>query len=94
MSSLQPRIHIVGAPSAGKSTLGRRLAGLLGCPCYDLDPIAYVDDRWTMRPMAERMTMVQEIVRRPAWITEGGHLGWTEPLFEAAGTILWLDPPL
>jgi shikimate kinase len=45
MSSLQPRIHIVGAPSAGKSTLGRRLAGFLGCPCYDLDPIAYVDDR-------------------------------------------------
>lgn len=94
MAGLQVRIHIVGAPSAGKSTLGRHLAGRLGCPHHDLDQIAFVDEHWTLRPMAERLALVQKIVDEPGWITEGGHLGWTEPLFAAADTILWLDPPL
>jgi len=44
--------------------------------------------------MAERLAMIQQIVRQPAWVTEGGHLGWTEPLFAAADVIVWLDPPL
>jgi adenylate kinase family enzyme len=94
MSAPQVRIHIVGAPSAGKSTLGRHLADQVGCPHYDLDQIAFVDDHWTLRPMAERLALVQEIVDEPAWIVEGGHLGWTEPLLAAADVIVWLDPPL
>ena len=44
--------------------------------------------------MAERLAMVREIACRPGWITEGGHLGWTEPLFSAADVIIWLDPSL
>jgi hypothetical protein len=94
MSAAQPKIHIVGAASAGKSGLARQLAERLGCPYYDLDPIAFVDEHWTLRPMAERFTMVDEIVRQPTWIAEGGHLGWTEPLLAAADAIVWLDPPL
>jgi adenylate kinase family enzyme len=94
MCARQRKIHIVGAPSAGKSTLARRLAEQLGCPCYDLDPIAFVDDRWTLRPMAERRALIEQIVPQPAWVTEGGHLGWTEPLLTAADAIVWLDPPL
>jgi hypothetical protein len=27
----------------------------------------------------------------PCWVVEGIHLGWTEPLFEAADLIIWLD---
>ena len=94
MSAAQLKIHIMGAPSAGKSTLAHQLAERLGCPYYDLDPIAFVDDQWTLRPMPERLTMVEQIVRQPTWITEGGHLGWTEPLLAAADVIMWLDPPL
>jgi adenylate kinase family enzyme len=88
------RIHIVGAPSAGKSTLGRELAHRLGCPYHDLDPVAFVDDRWTLRPMAQRLDLLQQIMEQPCWVTEGGHLGWTEPLLAAADQIVWLDPPL
>ena len=94
MTTPHVRIHIVGAPSSGKSTLGRHLAGQVGCRHYDLDQIAFVDERWTLRPMAERLALVQEIVDEPAWIVEGGHLGWTEPLLAAADVIVWLDPQL
>ena len=44
--------------------------------------------------MAERVAMIEQIVRQPAWVTEGGHLGWTDPLLAAADAIVWLDPPL
>jgi adenylate kinase family enzyme len=84
----------VGAPSAGKSTIATRRAERLDCPCYDLESIAFVDERWTLRPIAERLTAIEQIVRQPAWVTKGGHLGWTEPLLGAADAIVWFDPPL
>lgn len=88
------RIAILGAPGAGKSTLGDLLAKHLGVPYFPLDPVAFIDDRWTPRPLAERQTMVAEIVSLPGWVAEGGHLGWTDPLVAAADLIVWLDPPL
>lgn len=94
MYDLRPKIHIVGAPSAGKSTLGRYLADQLGCPYYDLDPIAFIDEHWTPRLLSDRLSMLRQIAAEPAWVSEGGHLGWTEPLLAAADVIVWLDPPL
>ena len=34
-----PKIILVGLPGSGKSTLGRKLAGQLGFPFYDLDEL-------------------------------------------------------
>jgi hypothetical protein len=87
------RIIIVGAPGAGKSTLARGLADQLGVSCYPLDPVAFVDERWTPRSTAERSRMIEEIMAEPCWIAEGVHLGWTDPLFAAADHVVWLDPP-
>ena len=87
------RILIVGAPGAGKSTLACGLAEQLGAPCYPLDPVAFVDERWTPRDRVERNRMIEEIVAQPCWIAEGVHLGWTDPLITAADHIVWLDPP-
>jgi len=67
---------------------------LLAVPHYDLDGVAFVDEHWTMRPAAEREGMIVEILAEPSFVTEGGFIGWTEPLFAAADHILWLDPPL
>lgn len=87
------RIFIVGAPGAGKTTLADRLAVRLGVPCHPLDPVAFVDERWTARPPDERQRLIAEIAEQPCWIAEGVHLGWTDPLIAAADSILWLDPP-
>ncbi len=87
------RIVIIGAPGAGKTTLAQRLATALGYPCHPLDPVAFVDERWTARPPGERQRMIADIVAQPRWVAEGGHLGWTDPLIASADCIIWLDPP-
>lgn len=88
------RLHIIGIPSSGKTTLGKSLSRFLSVPYYDLDSLAFVDERWTLRPSPERDAMLAHILEEPAFVTEGGFLGWTEALFAAADHIVWLDPPL
>jgi hypothetical protein len=88
------RILLMGASSAGKSTLAIALRERLGAPVHHLDHLAFSDERWTPRPLAERVREVERIVAQPAWVAEGGHLGWTEPLLRSADTIVWLDVPM
>jgi hypothetical protein len=88
------RLHIIGIPSAGKTTLASDLSRLLGVPHHDLDSLAFVDERWTLRATAQRDEMLDRILEEPSFVTEGGFLGWTERLFSAADHIIWLDPPL
>ena len=88
------KVHIIGLPSAGKTTLAAGLSSHFHVPHHDLDAVAFVDERWTMRPMADRVELVAQIVASPGFVTEGGFLGWVTPLFAAADRIVWLDPPL
>ncbi|MBA2720927.1 MAG: hypothetical protein H0U52_17050 [Chloroflexi bacterium] len=37
------------------------------------------------------MAAIQAIAAAPAWVTEGIHVGWTDPLCERAEVIVWLD---
>jgi hypothetical protein len=84
----------MGIPSAGKTTLARNVSRLLRVPHHDLDSLAFVDERWTLRATTERDAMLARILEEPSFVTEGGFLEWTEPLFAAANHIIWLDPPL
>lgn len=88
------KIHIIGIPSAGKTTLAGALSHRLASPHFALDELAFVDDRWTLRPTSERDAMLDEILEQASSITEGGFLGWTGDLFAEADLIIWLDPPL
>ena len=87
------RVHVIGGPGSGKTTLGRQLAVRLGVPLTDLDEIAYVGGAGAKRPPAERLADVGAIAARPAWITEGIYLWWADDLFRAADAIIWLDLP-
>jgi hypothetical protein len=88
------KIHVIGIPSAGKTTLAEGLSKRFGAPHYALDGLAFVDERWTLRRASERDAMLAEILEEPSFITEGGFLGWTDDLLAAADLIVWLDPPL
>jgi glycosyltransferase involved in cell wall biosynthesis len=85
------RIHIIGGPGTGKSTLARRLAARRGCSCYDLDTIAFEGPEFWERPLEARLADVAAIAATPDWITEGIWLGWTDELIKTADLIIWLD---
>ncbi|HEY7294114.1 MAG TPA: AAA family ATPase [Dehalococcoidia bacterium] len=95
---LPRRIHLLGGPGSGKTTLAQQLARALGIPVYELDEVAFVDFKTTFglarrRPLAERLATVEEIACQPAWISEGIAVGWTDPLLAAADLVVWLDVP-
>jgi adenylate kinase family enzyme len=85
------RVHIIGGPGTGKSTLALRLGQALGLPVYSLDPVAYEGLEFHHRPLADRAARAEEISSLPQWFTEGIFVGWTDPLLERADVIIWLD---
>ena len=87
------RIHIVGGPGSGKTTIARDLGRRLHVPAHDLDEVGYQDGVGDRRPLDVRLADVSAIAARPGWVTEGVFLGWTDELLRAADVILWLDVP-
>jgi adenylate kinase family enzyme len=89
------RIHIVGPPASGKTTLAQRLATNLSIPCYELDYVAWMEGfPGKERPLEDRLTEINRIAAQPAWVTEGIFLMWTDELLRRAHYIIWLDMPL
>lgn len=85
------RIHIIGGPGSGKTTLARELAVHLEIEAYELDKIAFTGPEFEERPLVDRMADVHAIASRPAWVTEGLFVQWTEELMSEASLIVWLD---
>jgi transposase len=70
------RILLIGASSAGKSTLAIALRERLNVPLHHLDHIAFSDERWTPRPLVERISEVERIVAQPdVGLALGGRAG-------------------
>lgn len=90
------RVHIVGGPGSGKTTLSQQLAARLGVPVFELDILAEAGpapDFRMLRPLQERLEELNRIAAMPGWVTEGSFLWWTDELFEAADIVIWLDIP-
>jgi len=85
------RIHVVGGPGSGKTTLARQLSARLGVPVFDLDEVAYRGGAGPERPPEDRHADVAAIATQPAWVTEGIYLCWIDDLLRAADAIVWLD---
>ena len=87
------RIHVIGGPGSGKTTLAAQAALRLRVPFYELDTVGYEDGSGAERPLPIRIADIKRIAAQPGWVTEGVFLGWTHALFETADEIVWLDLP-
>ncbi len=87
------RIHIIGGPASGKTTMARRLGASLDLPVYHLDTVCYVGPLFARRDLKARLADLSCIATQEAWITEGTHIWWTDELLRRAEMIVWLDIP-
>ena len=91
------RIHIVGAPGGGVTTLGCALADSLALPHHDSD-----DYYWRpttppyreTRPEADRLRLMEEMfLGRPGWVLSGSVVGWGEALAPLFDLVVFLVTP-
>lgn len=85
------RIHIIGGPGSGKTTLARNIGTYLDIKTFELDQIAFTGQDFAERPFSERVADISTIANRSAWVTEGLFVHWTDDLLENARIIVWLD---
>ena len=83
------KIHIIGGPGSGKTTLAADLAKRFTIPHHDLD-------RVFMKRGNQPALLIQDaidIAVQPDWVAEGAFIIWVEPLLEAADCILLCTVP-
>ncbi len=84
---------MVGCSGAGKTTLGRRLAALLGVPFAELDGLVH-QPGWTPLPTDEFRAEVRRICAGDRWVVDGNYHSMVQDLvWDRADTVVWLDLP-
>lgn len=81
------KLHVLGGPGSGKTTLARHVSSSLAVPHYDLDQLG----RKYGPHAAPLVEDVVAIARQPGWVTEGIYLFFTEPLLQAADYVVVLE---
>lgn len=88
------RIHILGGPGSGKTSLASRLVQALGSESIALDEIAYEDLLFTIpRTRSCRIELVRDYVGRDSWVAEGVYFSWVGQSFKHADRIVVLKLP-
>lgn len=89
------RVLVKGGSGAGKTTLGRALAGHLNVPCIELDALHH-GPNWTAASAEElRARVLQLADDERGWVVDGNYdskLGAL--LLDRAELVVWLDLPL
>lgn len=86
------RVLIIGCSGSGKSTLAQKLARHLGLPYVSMDREIFWLPGWQMRPRAEALFRLQEIVARERWILDGTSPGTLALRLPRSHLVLWLRP--
>ena len=84
------RTAVIGTSGVGKTVFARRLAGLLGLPCVELDALHWGPD-WRLPTAADFRARVEAAVRGDRWIADGNYSAVRDLVWGPATTILWLD---
>lgn len=86
------KIHIIGGPGAGKTTLSRTISKHLGCNILHLDDVAY-DKGDFNRPTSReyRLTQVSRFTKQDSWVIEGVYFSWVGSSFKHCDRIIFLS---
>ncbi|CCH33933.1 AAA family ATPase [Actinosynnema sp. NPDC047251] len=84
------RVLVAGTSGAGKTTMARCVADVLGLSYVEMDSLFH-GPQWTRR--AEFEADVRELVKGPSWATEWQYTAVRPLLLEHADTLVWLDHP-
>ena len=84
------RVLIAGTSGAGKTTLARAVAEVLGCPSVELDALHH-GPNWTKRPQFE--ADVHRLVAGARWVSEWQYAAMRDVLLARADVLVWLDLP-
>ncbi len=86
------RVLVIGPGGAGKSTFARELARRTGLPLIHLDTL-YWHSGWVATPNEEWDRIVDELIRRDAWIMDGNYGRTLAMRLAACDTVFFLDSP-
>jgi hypothetical protein len=87
------RIVVIGTSGAGKTTLARRIAALLGMPHIELDAVNW-QSGWrdlTRHDPEEFVRRVAEAIRAEAWVLDGNYGPVRDMVWQRATHLVWLD---
>ncbi len=86
------RVAIVGCGGSGKTTLGRRIATVIGTTITHLDAI-YYDEEWNALPHKEFAAVQEELAAADTWVIEGNYAATLPIRLKRATHVIFLDLP-
>jgi len=87
------RVLVVGASGGGKSTLSRKLSGLLDLPYISMDREFFWLPGWKLRDRAEIGAMIADAVAGERWIMDGTSPGTLPLRLPRTDVVIWLRMP-
>ncbi len=87
------RVAVVGTTGSGKTTMGERLAAILGCPHIELDSLFW-SPGWREADRVVFRERVSQALAGESWTVDGNYRQVRDIIWTRADTVVWLDYPL
>lgn len=92
------KIHILGAPGSGVTSLGRSLAQRLEAPHFDTDDYHWFTDdplpyKRRRNPDHRRALLARDLDAHESWVLSGALCGWGDVFIPRFDAVIWLWLP-